>query len=551
MKLEQQYLAELEKLSGDARRFGEQFPDSAHGLATPDNYRPEIRQLLQGVAYLTATLQQRVAIESSLLAYQQAEMFAPDYIRGLPAITVLEFQPRGGAAGRALGVPAGVEVATSHQRTESCRFATTRPITVPDIEVVSTEFVHKQHGQAYLSICLALSRQRFSSRSIEFFVAGPYRLAATIFEHITRRTCKVEYFIDGEPAGVLPAQTVKTRQLQPLDFELTEYPDALRLLQQYAALPESLLFFELDGLQQLTQLEGQSLEFRLFSHNPTPSGAHGLRDFLRVGCVPAVNLFAVGGQPITMVEHCHEYCLEPTRENTRVFAVREASVSRPASRGRLPLVRGLPARQHETKDACAGRYTTARLPGEPFLVLQLEPSGSLEPGDVISTELLCQTSPQALDKLRTGDICVPTANTPPMLAATNISRVSRGLAPCVDYGPTWDLLGWHARRQSAQLSKSLLDQAIKLMVPGSHGLKLAAAIQRSEFEPVYRAIRGQVRQVLMCRVQLASECLAGRGDAWVFSRVLQVLIADSVSFATQVECEVRVTGLRDNIQFHL
>ena len=104
-----------------------------------------------------------------------------------------------------------------------------------------------------------------------------------------------------------------------------------RLLQEYFAFPEKFLFVDLTGLSALEGRGlGQEAELRVF-FGRVPCRSAGAAVNLRLGCTPAVNLFAVEAQPIALDQTRCEYRVVPDPARplaSEVYSVDEVSGSR-------------------------------------------------------------------------------------------------------------------------------------------------------------------------------------------------------------------------------
>ncbi len=547
MQLEQRYLEELRKLHTDARYFAAEHPSSARALANPDEHGAELRQLLQGVAYLTATLQQRVLAESSRLLSQQVEALSPACARGFPAMTVLEFRHRNSAATRPIQVATGTEVAATHGPHQSCRFQTTRAIEVPAIARLRSSTSSVPGHPPQTNIVFELPDECVTFDSIEFFIAGPYRTAALLFVHILRNTSRIDYILDGEIALSTSAHgNLVIPSWEPLDFDLGDYPEATALLQQYTVLPESFLFFELKHLQRIAKAgPGRVLEIRLNHSAPFPPQCSQLRDVVRVGCVPAINLFREFGEPITLIDNCHEYFLRPTQQQQakyRLFGIRSVSVSSSSHRRKLDLS---PCLRPPTQplEHPVGRYMTLRVPGSDNVILQIEPTPQINAGDVVSSEIVCQSLPQDIEHLREGDVQHHTRSTPPALTASNVCRVGHGLRSRAHEEMSWDAYGWLGQRTAARPSLLWLQQTLRLFLPAHPRAEaLSSAIRDLRTQVKDIVYQGQLARTLECEIRLSAEHLAGRGDIWIYTKLIYYILQDWAPLDTPVQLLTLLIG---------
>jgi type VI secretion system protein ImpG len=115
--------------------------------------------------------------------------------------------------------------------------------------------------------------------------------------------------------------------------------DGHRLLQEYFALPEKFLFFDLEGMEPLGKAGfGEEAEIVfLFSSFERAERQQVLelevdeRTF-RLGCTPAINLFPQAAEGINLSQTQHEYTIVPDRKHSRmmeIFSIEKVTAETP------------------------------------------------------------------------------------------------------------------------------------------------------------------------------------------------------------------------------
>src|SRR6187431_956446 len=100
------YEAELAYLREQGREFAQKFPTSA-GLLSERSDDPDVERLLEGFAFLSARIRERVDDAVPEVVHGLAELLLPQYIRPLPATSVIEFKPQIKALRGVRSVPRG------------------------------------------------------------------------------------------------------------------------------------------------------------------------------------------------------------------------------------------------------------------------------------------------------------------------------------------------------------------------------------------------------------------------------------------------------------
>jgi type VI secretion system protein ImpG len=134
--------------------------------------------------------------------------------------------------------------------------------------------------------------------------------------------------------------------------------DGHRLLQEYFALPEKFLFFDLEGLEPLAEAGfGDEAEivflFSIFERAERQQVLElGVNErTFRLGCTPAINLFSQPSEPILLSQTRHEYTIVPDSRHLNsmeIFSIEEVTATNPRLRQSV-LLEPLHAYRHQTR----------------------------------------------------------------------------------------------------------------------------------------------------------------------------------------------------------
>ena len=109
------YLREL------GREFAAAYPALAPMLADRGG-DPDVERLLEGVAFLTGRIRQKLDDEIPEVIHGIASLLFPHLVRPLPAATIMEITPLPGVLRERLAVPAGAEFGSIAVDGTPCRF---------------------------------------------------------------------------------------------------------------------------------------------------------------------------------------------------------------------------------------------------------------------------------------------------------------------------------------------------------------------------------------------------------------------------------------------
>src|SRR5690606_328592 len=132
------YQSELTYLHEMGREFAAAHPSSA-GLLSERSEDPDVERLLEGFAFLSARIRERVDDAVPEIVHGLAELLLPQYIRPLPAMSVIEFKPQIKALRGVRTVPRGRQVGSVPVEGTACTFQTCYDTDLLPLEVVDVD----------------------------------------------------------------------------------------------------------------------------------------------------------------------------------------------------------------------------------------------------------------------------------------------------------------------------------------------------------------------------------------------------------------------------
>ena len=158
---------------------------------------------------------------------------------------------------------------------------------------------------------------------LRFHLAGDASVVYSLYELLSEKCIEIQLRDPKDEKKLISLEPARLRMVG-FDAEESLLPfvrrsmDGHRLLQEYFALPEKFLFFDLEGLEPLAQAGfGEEAEIVfLFSSFERAERQQVLelgvneRTF-RLGCTPAINLFPQSAEPILLSQTRHEYTIVP------------------------------------------------------------------------------------------------------------------------------------------------------------------------------------------------------------------------------------------------
>ncbi|MBM7063365.1 type VI secretion system baseplate subunit TssF [Pseudomonas sp. UL073] len=576
MSFNRYYQSELSALRQLGKRFAERHPTLAPFLGQSGR-DPDVERLLEGFAFLTGRLHQRLDDELPELTHSLMHLLWPNYMRPLPALSMLEFDPLR-RPGPALWVPRHTPVESREIAGTRCRFRTAYATEVLPLGLTALGYQARAEG-ALLSARLHLTVEghlgELRLQRLRLHLSGERHISQTLYLNLLRHLDRLEaHLLDasGNPlrdahGTPLPAVLLDPAQLQPLGFADDEalLPGpansfaGYRLLQEYFAFQDKYLFVELGGLDVLQRLpaaqlqQARGLELRFSLSNSGLQRLQPSLDNLRLHCTPVVNLFSHDALPIRLDHQRDQYRVLPAElepAHCGVFSIDQVTGWQPGGMGYQAYVPFESFLHASARDGLPTRHYSVRQ--QPSLL-----DGSLEtylrfaPGDwsapeTLSIELTC-TNQNLPQQLRLGDICQVCEGTPDSLSFRNISAATPSYAPALQQDVLWKLIS-HMSLNYLSLNdvgglKAILET---YDLPRYHDRQAAQASQRLldglrhiQQRPVDRLLRGLPIRGIRTELSLDSDGFRSTGELFLFASVLNEFFALYVSLNAYHELHAR------------
>jgi type VI secretion system protein ImpG len=341
------YEGELRFLRESGAEFARRYPKVAARLQLDPHgtYDPHVERLLEGCALLTARVRKKLDDEYPEITEGLLEVLYPHLLRPTPPMTIVQFLPGPDPSAMAGGhqVSTGTSLISPPIDRSPVRFRTAYPVTLWPIEVAEARLLSGRvddparppGATGLLRLTLrGMGGQPVPDRidRLRFFLDGDTALALGIYELLHACVIKVVARLRNASGAAIDLPLAEDA-IRPVGFEPDEglvpysrrsFP-GYRLLQEFFAFPAKFHFVDVIGLDRLKGRGGAStLELLLFLDR-VPGGLSEVDpEHFKLGCTPAVNLFTLTAEPITLDQAHHEYRLIPDvhrQGTTEVYSV--------------------------------------------------------------------------------------------------------------------------------------------------------------------------------------------------------------------------------------
>lgn len=544
----QQELAYLRDLGAE---FSKKHPAIAPMLGGPGG-DPDVERLLEGVAFLTALLRQKLDDEFPEVIHGLMQVICPHYLRPIPSTTIVAFRPKPTLKdGRT--IPAGIHIASVPVEGTSCRFKTCYNVTVYPLSLLEASFVQPAGRPPFIELTLELKGLRLSDwqpQSLRFFLAGDYHRAANLY-------VLLRYYLKQivlAPVDDGASLALSPEALKPVGFSHEEsvipYPThsfpGYRILQEYFVLPEKFLFLDLVGWEQWRNRgEGSKFKIRFeLDGLPFPPPVIKKESFV-LFATPVINLFPHDADPIRLDHRKTEYQVRPSGANSGHYYVYSVDnvVGFLQGTAEERAYRPLEAFDSEPQSGPAYHttYRTATV-GEGFDVYLsvAYPPGPGSPAlETLSIQLSC-TNGVLPESLHRGDVSLPTNSTPEFVEFENIHTPTSYVLPPLGTNLLWRLLS-HLSLNHLSLARSENLRAILelYLFPGGHNQpavlanrKRIAGIEHVASKGAARLVSGVMMRGQEVTLRVRHDHFASQGDLFVFGSVLDHFLGSYASINT-------------------
>lgn len=555
------YHAELSYMRESGRLYAEKHPNT-RSLLDERGSDPSVDWLFQTQAFLAARL--RMRIENAPEAYQDiCAAVAPQHLRSVPACTIVEVTPEMGTLRGRRRLDAGTEMVAKPVDGTVCRFRTAAALDLLPLSIEKVIFQGPRTASPTLQLqffsSMAAKCGAFEPEGVRLFLHGDFAVTSHLWLWLVRY-CRgvVVSALGAEGARVnLGSQAVVPAGLEP-EFSLLPWPSkglqGARLLQEYYALPEKLLFLDIRGLDAAQAAAGQRFEIAFQLTKPIELSGPVDEGTFRLNCVPVINLFRARTMPFEVGGVGQEHVLRPEglpEGHAEVFSV-DAVQGRERENEAHTVYLPIASRQRAGRPWTRAHYRVRRESSvlgdavDTYLSLGLGRHAPPMPDDeTLLVELTC-TNASLPGRLRVGDI---SENDLAMQACyRNLIPVTAPVLPRLNGEISWDLACQRNRGASAFDKTSALLATLALYDFNARGSgqtlsssrKCVGAIQSSKAHHVRRYVDGIPTLGIRTELEVDEVAFASPGEAFLFGSVLLELFASYLTINSFAELEMKL-----------
>lgn len=556
------YESELAYLREMGREFSQVHPSTAGLLAERGN-DPDVERLLEGFAFLTARIREKVDDAVPSIVQGITELLLPHFLRSLPATSIIQYSPSLKALRGVQPIERGTKVASTPMQGTQCQFRTTQHVDLLPLQVSDAQLDNTSASKPVIRLLLDTTEAGrvvvMRKEGIRVLLHGDMSLCGTLYLWMCRHLVDVEVLCGGTKIS-LGKQAVRPVGWTPEEALLpwpTMSQPGYRYLQEYFTLPAKFLFLDIVDLDKVGELTDDKIEVRFTFERPPDLDARISPDNFRLHCTPIINLFDVSGDPVKLDPLVYEHLMRASGVNPRHMEVYELTEAIGIRQGQSERRTYLPfygfAHGARAQDETA--YYTLRPTASPiddgvdtYLTVVTPrdvPQSEIE--ETLSIDLRC-TNRSLPSELQLGEISVAPRGSSSPAPFKNIAPVSTPVRSPLGTELHWRLLSHLAisRQSLADVDnlKALLGlynfQRLVSPVAGRVNELKIESIRSIDANAVTRMMLGAPVRGVQTLIELDEGRLGTTGEAFVFGCVLDELLASHAPLNSFNELRVRL-----------
>jgi type VI secretion system protein ImpG len=530
------YLQQLSNLRKKAAAFSRTHPSIAP-LLRENSTDPDVERLLEGTAFLSAILHEKIEDDTPEFIRSLAELLFPHILRPLPSSCILSFTPKVSLLDT-IKVPSGITVASIPVDGTTCQFRTSMDVTILPLKVTKVKRIKSSETEDTIIVSLSLggfSLSDWKSDSLTFYAGGDYTQAASFFMHLFTGLNRINLSA-GSSSITLARQHLSAPSFTDNSLLFTAGDQnycRYSILTEYFVLPEKFLFYTITGLGKLCTF-GNGSDFELRFHLKTRKNSpEPTSDLFTLFAVPVVNIFHLEAEPIRVDHTQDQMPLVPScssREHYDIYTVQSVTGF---TQGTVERREYEPYNKFTQIRDSSGFYqihhsnSPVHNNHEVSISLSYDSTEQFAE-EVLSIDLLC-TNAHLPSKLKTGDICVPTLHSPEGAAFQNITAPTSQVDVLLEKNELWRLLSHFSTNLLPVSNVESLKELLRIYTFHNHrsdttvlnNLRKIDAIDQYVVEPLELIIKGILMRGMNIRISFNESNFANAGDAYLFFTVLE------------------------------
>ena len=317
--------AEMRLLRDAAQEFAEKYPEQAsmlnlHALQDRDPY---IERLLEGIAFLTAQIRQKIDDDVPEISESLLLQLWPHLLRPFPSMTVVQFNARLGQLQQTYEITKGTllqsQMVGEKDNKQVCKFRTCYSVNVNPLHINDVCITDSKTGGSLVKLQFqvdaGITADSLNLSDLRLYLHADSALALILYFALVGQTEQVEVSFPEYP--ISPNIILGNQEcICPSNFSVEDCLSpktgrsfyGFHLLHEYFLFREKYFFITLQGLQDL-KWPDHCQQFTVIIHSKSllQKNYQINKETFRLHCTPAINLFDTASEPIELTHRKYEY----------------------------------------------------------------------------------------------------------------------------------------------------------------------------------------------------------------------------------------------------
>jgi len=263
-------------------------------------------------------------------------MIAPEFLRPLPSMCMVKFNPRKGMLENNYTLKKGIRIYSNPvgKNLIACEFQSTRKVDMFGVELKSVRYLFDNHSGGGLKFNFVFEKgvnfNSFCANSLTLYVAGEKSRAWSILSCLTEKNSTVRVEIDGipEPHGT-KVPRLRAGGFNDRDNLLPGSQSSLGqagYLLEYFSFEEKFRFIEIENLEFLKNKKGIfSFSLTVFAEEVKSLEHINFEGIFNLFVSPVINLFEIQADPVNLDMKSFAYRVTTGRENRDIYSIEKVT----------------------------------------------------------------------------------------------------------------------------------------------------------------------------------------------------------------------------------
>jgi type VI secretion system protein ImpG len=534
------YQRELEHLRVLAAEFSRAHPAIAPLLSGPSS-DPDVERLLEGTAFLTGQLAQKLDESYDRIAENLSSLVLPQLLRDMPSCTILRFSPKA-ALSEIIVVPKGSRAASCDVEGVSCFFSTVFPVELAPVRLahVQTDTRAGKLNGIRLDFSMSFPPAFAKLKQLRLYFPGSRTEASQRLFFLLHHTDRL-VFQAGGAQRILPGAALRQVGFDVEEglfpYPATAYP-GFRLLQEYFVFPEKFFFVDIPFPVFATNTKGVESFSCTFELRQAPSDgipSFGLDNFA-LFATPAVNLFPHETIPVKVDLRQESYPIRANASNSEAYrpyqVVDVKGIASGASGERRYFSLLATSRDLSAPFWIVHGRKQENNRQEMRLFLLYPPGCQMPEQEVLSLNVLYSNG-NLPERLKSGDVRLPLSTSPALADFTNLTPPTSPMPAPANGNVLWSMLAHlhlnYLPLADAQTLRSLLyvylPEKADFLYSGANKMRIESIIS-VRAKSVDHIWRGQPVRGSDILITLDETGFSNTGDLYFFGKILSSFLQE-------------------------